>query len=157
MKNIDKNTWIVLFGVVAILSIFLFSNKHKDEDVDLVPDVEVGDVPEVKDTPKKSVTKKPIPPAPTMSYLEALETYKDRRIQIDSMCEAIPNQVTYKNGISIMLDNRSDTTKNINLGGAMTIKPYDYKIVKLSTQTLPATWYLDCDNRENVATILIQQ
>lgn len=94
---------------------------------------------------------------PSLSYANALIQYKDRRIQLDLSCQASPNNVTYKDGTSIMLDNRSPSTRTVKLGSTYSIKPWGFKIVKLDSATVPATWYMDCDGSQNVATVLIQK
>src|SRR5687767_1792584 len=39
------------------------------------------------------------------SYVEALQTYKDRRMQFDQNCSAVPTKTTYRIGTKFMLDN----------------------------------------------------
>ncbi|MFA5936803.1 MAG: hypothetical protein WC822_02900 [Candidatus Paceibacterota bacterium] len=95
--------------------------------------------------------------APSISYEEALVKYKDTRIQFDSLCRAIPNAVTYKNNISIMLDNRAPVARVVKIDSAYTVKAYGFKIIKLSSTALPITWLVDCNKSENVATILLQK
>ena len=92
-----------------------------------------------------------------LSYEEALLKYKDNRIQLDKGCQAIPNTITYKNGTSIMIDNRTSADRIVKVGSSYPIKGYDFKIIKLSSETLPMTWLVDCDNSQNVASILIQK
>ena len=91
------------------------------------------------------------------SYEQALEIYKDYRIQFGENCRATPSNVSYKNGTNIMLDNRSAYNRAIRVGSVYTVNSYDFKIVKLSSASLPATWFVDCDNFQNVATILLQK
>ncbi len=92
-----------------------------------------------------------------ISYTDALVKYKDSRIQLDTNCQANPNNVTYKNNSYIMIDNRSSADRAVKLGSTFSIKAWGFKIVKLSSANLPATWYLDCGNSQNVATVLIQK
>ncbi len=110
--------------------------------------------------PKKTTT--PVASQPvTMSYQKALENYKDNlRIQLSgtSFCQASPNNVMYKSGTSIMIDNRSAQTRNIKIGSASyTIEGYGFKIVKLSSATLPTTLLMDCGTQQNIAKILLQK
>lgn len=93
----------------------------------------------------------------TLSYAQALVRYADRRIQLDAICTASPNTLTYKNNTAIMIDNRSAVARTIHLGGVYSIKPYGFKIVNLSLPKLPGTLYLDCGRGQNEATILIQK
>lgn len=95
-------------------------------------------------------------PATTISYTQALAKYKDARIQLDQNCRAHPNNVTYKNNTNIMVDNRADLSRTVKVGSTFSIQAYGFKIVRLSSVTLPVTWYIDCDTSQNVATILIQ-
>lgn len=96
-------------------------------------------------------------PATVVSYAQALEKYKDARIQLDQNCQATPNIMTFKNNTNIMIDNRASIARTVKVGSTFSIKGYGFKIVKLSSTTLPATWYVDCDKSQNVATILIQK
>ncbi|MEK7128207.1 MAG: hypothetical protein AAB933_01410 [Patescibacteria group bacterium] len=96
-------------------------------------------------------------PITAITYEQALKIYKDARIQLNQDCQASPNNVTYKNNTYIMLDNRSDKTRAVKLGSSFTIPAYGFKIVKLGSASLPATWYIDCGSSQNVATILIQK
>ena len=93
----------------------------------------------------------------SMTYQQALTVYKDRRIQFDKVCQAIPNNVTFKNNTTVMLDNRADLTRTLNIGGTVSIKPFGFKLLKLSSSTLPKTILVDCGNGQNVATILLQK
>lgn len=109
---------------------------------------------------KKAVV--PIASQPvTMSYQKALETYKDNlRLQLSGadFCQVSPNNVMYKNGTSIMIDNRSANTRNIKIGStSYSIEGYGFKIVKLSSTTLPATLLMDCGTQQNIAKILLQR
>ena len=96
-------------------------------------------------------------PTATISYQNALVQYKDARIQLEGNCQASPDNSTFKNGANIMIDNRSDKTRTVKVGSTFTIKPWGFKIVNLYSPSLPATWYVDCDASQNVATILIQK
>ena len=96
----------------------------------------------------------------SLSYQNALELYKDnKRIQLsgDTFCQVSPNNVMYKNGTSIMVDNRSSQTRTIKIGTTYTIEGYGFKIIKLSSATLPVTLLMDCNNQQNVAKILLQK
>lgn len=96
-------------------------------------------------------------PIATISYAQALQKYKNARIQLDKDCRANPTNSTYKNGADIMLDNRAPVDRIVKVGFSFSIKAWGFKIVKLGSATLPATWYVDCGNSKNVATILIQK
>jgi hypothetical protein len=105
-------------------------------------------------TPRTSV-KPPVTPA---SYGDAVRLYADRRIQFDMYCQANPLNNTYKNGTNIMLDNRSGDARIITVNGVQyPVAGYGWKIITLSSKTLPATWAVDCGSARNVSKILIQQ
>lgn len=98
----------------------------------------------------------------SMSYQSALETYKGSlRLQLSGadFCQASPNTVTYKNGTSIMIDNRSSKARIVRIGtiGTYTIEGYGFRIIKLTSSALPATLLADCDTQQNVAKITIQK
>jgi len=93
----------------------------------------------------------------SISYADALLKYENARIQLNSDCQAIPNNMTFKNGTSIMIDNRASFAVAVRAGSVFSIKAYGFKILKLSSKTLPATWLVDCGASQNVATILIQK
>lgn len=95
-------------------------------------------------------------PAATLSYQQALVKYKDARLQLDKTCQGSPDKMTFKNGTSIMVDNRSPLDRVVKVGSTFNLKAYGFKIVKLSSDTLPATLLVDCDKSQNVATILLQ-
>jgi len=93
-----------------------------------------------------------------ISYANALVKYADRRIQLDTVCQAHPNTVTYKDNTGIMIDNRSPQARTIKVGTTFTIKPWGFKIVVLpDTYLASKTLLVDCDGSQNVATILVQE
>jgi len=92
-----------------------------------------------------------------ISYGQALIAYANRRIQLDSKCQAEPNQVTYKNNTNIMIDNRSAIARTVHVGNYYPIKAFGFKVINLSLAKLPGTFYLDCGTGQNEATILIQK
>ena|SRR3989338_691539 len=153
MEN-SKNMWVVLGLVVVIfLGVFWYIDR------DVAPEVVLENVEQTveptEDTSEGSVNVST--PAASISYQNALVRYKDSRIQIDESCQARPNNITYKNGTNIMIDNRSKLARTVKVGSIFPIKAWGFKIVKLESATLPATWLVDCDKSQNVATILIQK
>jgi len=95
----------------------------------------------------------------TLNYEKALELYPGAlRIQISGEpCQANPNNVMYKNGTTIMIDNRSAQSRTIKLGSTYTIGGYDFKIITLSSATLPTTLVMDCGQQQNIAKVLLQK
>lgn len=156
MKNLHRvhvNIWLVLGLILVIFTWGWWSFQQ-----DLVdPAVKVANVPINIVKKVASVVSKPKSVAVSASYTQALIDYKDARIQLDSECRAIPSNVTYKNGTSIMIDNRAPVARTVTAGSTFSIPAYGFKIVNLSSATLPATWYVNCDQRVKVATILIQK
>lgn len=149
----NKNLWIGIVVILIIVAAVAFFSMRK------------ATAPVVSDDttlviPTEDTTKAPVgtgTSAGTLSYEKALAKYKDTRIQLERTCQATPDKVTFKNGTYMMIDNRAPVTRTVKMGSVFTMKPYSYKIVKLESATLPATWYIDCDKSQNVATILIQR
>ncbi|MCM2338834.1 MAG: hypothetical protein NDI62_00030 [Burkholderiales bacterium] len=147
----------VVFIIVIVL-MFWFIAKGKnaalvgdlDQKVDQEITIPAGEIGNGTTAAKKPVT-------PSISYADALVKYKNSRIQLDETCQAIPNNVTYKNNTYVMVDNRSASPRSIKLGADYTVRAYGFRLIKLSSDTLPATFLLDCGNSQNVATILIQK
>lgn len=113
---------------------------------------------EAQPEPASAPAKKSVSAGATgLSYGEALEKYKDTRIQLDTSCSAIPNTATYANGTEIMFDNRSNSERTIvfNLK-SYKIGAYGFTVVKASASKLPAVTYVDCDGKQNVATVNIR-
>ena len=160
MKNKKTN---LIFGIVIIVIVILTivmvraKNHKQNNDVNNYGDMSQINVEGTQDTADDSKQPTANKIAPAMSYAEALTKYKDRRIQFDQACQATPNSMTFKNGTTIMLDNRASVARNININGPVSIKAYGFKIITLSSNTLPKTILVDCGTGQNVATILIQK
>jgi len=174
-ENKDKNMWMMIGGVaviVVLVLVFWMGGKDKDDlasdevnddngalvvdesvSEDGVEDVSEGSV---KHSPSTDTTGDTTVPASVISYQEALVKYADARIQLDSTCQASPDNMTFKDGTNIMIDNRSAVDRTIKVGSVFKVKAWGFKIVKLSTATKPVTWFVDCDGSQNVSTILIQ-
>ena len=145
---------VVLLVIVLILVFYAWWSIKQNPDSNSVVDTNQT-INSVKNTSNDNVsTKNSTVP---LSYAQALTQYKDARIQIDQDCQARPNNVTYKNNTSIMIDNRTNITRTVKVGSIFSVKAYGFKIVKLSSTTLPIIWHVDCDKSQNVATILIQK
>jgi len=95
--------------------------------------------------------------AASIAYSDALIKYKDARLQLNKDCQGSPDKMTFKNNALMMVDNRAPVTRTVKVGSVFSIKPYGFKIVKLYSPTLPATWYVDCGASQNVSTITIQK
>jgi len=156
-------------SAIVFIAIILFLSTNKETKSPLVKNVdqninqeiikpakiETKHTIKVKHTKQKSAVN--TNQIPAISYSQALKKYKDARIQLGIECQAFPNNVTYKNGTSIMIDNRSAFNRKIKIGSFYTVKAYDFKIIKLSSSVLPIMWLVDCDKLENNASILVQR
>jgi hypothetical protein len=117
-------------------------------------------------SPSVSASKSPVSgirrtatPAPTStaSYTQLVQQFGSNRIQFDNRCQAQPNSVVFKNGAQIMLDNRSSQARNISLNGtSYALAGYGYKIVTLSSATLPKQISLGCNSLVNVGVIQLE-
>jgi len=158
-----SKVWMAVSVIILILIIVLVVRAKKpdseiatngapgssDDALVVTEDISAGsvDLPDVKST---------TPPV-SYSYAEALVKFKDKRIQLEESCQAIPRTMTFKNNTNIMLDNRAKVGRRVKIGDVITVKAYGFKIINISSAKLPATWYVDCDASQNVATILIQK
>ncbi len=111
----------------------------------------------VAGTTAKPVVKKSTAPVSAKSYSDAVKEYEGRRIQFDDRCQMTPQGPTYKNGTSVMLDNRSASTKSVMIGSAKyDLSAYGYKIVTLSSPSLPKELAVNCGSSGNIGKILLQ-
>ncbi len=156
----------ILLIIVVIVVIGWFAMSSFNTPADTISTETVSETATSTNTVTKVTTpvKKTVAPVASqpvsMSYQKALEIYKDnKRIQISGadFCQASPNNVMYKNGTSIMIDNRSSQTRTIKIDGTYTIEGYGFRIIKLSSGTLPATFLMDCNKQQNIAKILLQK
>ncbi len=92
-----------------------------------------------------------------MDYKKALELYKGSYIELSlGTCKANPNNVTYKSGTDVMIDNRAPEERTIKLGNTYSIKGYGFKIIKFSSTTLPIKFNMHCAGEENVGLVTLQ-
>ena len=91
------------------------------------------------------------------NYSELVNQYEGRRIQFDERCQMTPNDATFKNGIVVMFDNRSPQAKTIRVGNqTYSLPAYGYRFLTMSSQNLPLSLQVGCDNVPNVGKILLQ-
>lgn len=167
--NQNKNMWMWVAVAVVVIGIvgFLVMDKKDSEDMDSLEndqtamdakDMQVPDGEEDVTEGSVNVKTDATSPQVTLSYQQALEKYKDRRIQFDNSCATTPKSVTYKDNTGIMLDNRSAKTRTIKVGETYTVKAYGFKIITLPDTYLKSkTLLVDCDGQQNVATVLVQE
>ena len=152
---ITSKTWrIILFLLLgaSIIEIFVFQYQDSAE----------REAASAVVMPTKPVTTKVPKPASAKTnpklYTDLVTEYSGRHIQFDIACQAIPNNVTYKNGTSVMFDNRSGDARSISVGGTIYyLAGYGYKIITLSSKTLPKTLLISCGAAVNVGQILLQK
>ncbi len=150
-----KIWWIVLAAVIVVGAWWVYSNKTNlsglvDQNK-LSPSPVAGTV--VKTVAKKSATT----PTPSGNYTALVKEYEDRRIQFDERCQITPQSPTYKNGTSVMLDNRSASAKSVMVGGTKyDLVAYGYRIVTLSSSSLPKSLAISCGSSGNVGSVLLQ-
>jgi hypothetical protein len=152
----NKNIILIVVGVIVVALVVLMVVKNNQKTNETV-NVEPESVEQVDGSNTETSTGTVKTPVVSITYQQALVKYKDRRIQLAQDCQATPTNVTYKNGTSIMIDNRSNATRVVKVGSSYTIKPWSFKVINLTSSTLPATWLVDCGAQQNVATILIQK
>lgn len=95
----------------------------------------------------------------SLSYSAAIKLYPNKRIQFAADCVINPSSIVFKEGTTIMLDNRASTTIKISLDGhAYWIGAYKFLIVTLTTpESLPHTMTLNCSGGKNNASIYLEK
>ena len=92
-----------------------------------------------------------------LSYSQAVKTYDGRRIQFDQDCRAFPNQMATANGMTVMLDNRSNETQAIKIGQSVyNVAPYNYVLATLTQKVLPASLLVTCNKQVNTAEFILE-
>ncbi len=148
----DKKTWIiiVLVAIVAIGGWLFFKEGGL---------LSQWSEPEpMEDTGPDANQLKTGTTSQAKAYTQLVNQYKDRRIQFDAGCQAIPSNITYKNGTTVMFDNRSGDARQIKIGSlTYSFAGYGWKILTLRSSTLPKTLMLNCGAGVNVGQILLQK
>ncbi len=153
----NKRLWYVAGGVVVLVVLAVVLRGTKEGWPELYPSATPTPSSSVSATPKASAPKAGATAMPK-SYTDAVVQYANQRIQFDMYCQATPVNSTYKNGSSIMLDNRSGDARIISLNGVQyRLAGYGWTIVTLSYKTLPMTVAVDCGAARNVSKILVQK
>lgn len=151
----NKKIILAIVGLVVVALIVLMAVKNNKKPVE-VAEIPIDSVEQVDESTEVGATVVK-PKTNSISYQQALIKYKDQRIQLGQDCQATPTNVTYKNGTSIMIDNRSNVARTVKVGSSYKLNAWSFKIINLTSSTLPATWLVDCGAQQNVATILIQK
>ena len=157
-KLMGKYVWI-LAGVVIVVGVYFMSGKQTGNQylgigtASPSPSSATGAV--AKPVVKKSVT--PTPPVSAQNYSELVKEYEGRRIQFDDRCQRVPKDPTFNNGTSIMIDNRSTAAKAITVGATKyDLGAYGYRIITLSSSSLPKELALSCGSSGTVGKVLLQ-
>jgi Flp pilus assembly protein TadG len=156
----EKNKMLVWGGVIVVIIIavalfFVFKNNQTTSQTGDQANNQTQTEPQSAQDISSQDTGAAAAP---ISYANALIKYADRRIQLDKNCQATPHTVTYKDNTGIMIDNRSAQTRTVKVGTTFTIKPYGFKIVVLPDVYLKSkTILVDCDQSQNVATVVVQE
>ena len=148
MENNNNKNVLLFVGLLAVLAVTFFVFKYYKNQV-------VGNSEQI--APKITVDTNNNTTITINSYNEALALYKDKSLQLGADCQATPNVLNFRNRTLIMVDNRSDKVRTIKVGKVVTIKPWGFTFVQLSSSKLPITWLVDCDSLQNVASINIQK
>ncbi len=149
--NKSLKTFLVVAGLaVVIVGVGNWMNSQTGADQQAV----------IAGKGKVVATATPTPGASTDSalYNQLVKTYRNARIQFSSTCQATPNVAAYKNGTSIMLDNRSSVAHTVTFGGATYSLPaYGHQIVTITSPTVPASMGINCGQSVNVGTLRVSQ
>jgi hypothetical protein len=126
-------------------------NNYTQEGVDETPEEELAPAPE---TPKQGT---PPPPAPRLSYDQALSTYgaggSNYRYQFSANCLAVPSSLTVKKGTRFMLDNRDEAAHTFKIGNqTIRLNKYAFAVV---TARQAGDLAIACDG-VNRANLLVQ-
>jgi hypothetical protein len=153
--------WIVGLAAVVMIGWVALGGKSPISNplASATPKVNASATPKasVKATPKPGVTSIPVPPS-NPAYGDAIKTYASTRIQLNAQCQASPSALTIKNGQSIMIDNRSGDARWFAVNGTgYYIAGYGFRILPLSSNSLPATFTIDCGAAQNVARVTVQK
>ncbi len=155
MKN-KKMVWVVVV-VVVIAAVWWIEGGNKS----MVGQNQYGmsPTPTPSATPKSNSVVKKSGSSITSpkTYNQLVNEYAGRIVQFDASCQIIPSAPTFKNGTTIMLDNRSDMVRIISIAGVKyTLDKYGYKVITLTSPKLPKQLSINCDNKVNVGSILLQ-
>jgi hypothetical protein len=148
--------WIVVVALVALAAWAFLKNKSSYTYTPTIsPTVSASHSQGSAHSTSKS---SPGSAAQAQTYSQLVEQYKGYRIQFDEACQASPTNASFKNGQSVMFDNRSASAKTIKIGSlSYSFQPYGYKILTLSSQTLPKTLSLSCGTSVNVGQIMLEK
>ena len=154
-KNISL--WFVIV-VAVVLVVWTFSNKEGGINLEETPEtVNEGSGPEAGAPVISGPGQGQFTQSQIQAYSTLVNQYGDRRVQFDEGCQVRPAEVTFKNGTSVMFDNRSPSARTIRIANqSYYFPPYGYRIMTLSSASVPSTLIIGCDNAVEVGKILLQ-
>ncbi len=155
--KMSKALWWIIGGIIVIAVVVMVMKKSDD-----TPSVTVSPSPTMDAsataTPSTAVTAGVSTGTGAKTYSALVTQYGTNRIQFDQYCQAIPKTAVFKTGAKVMFDNRSGDARSIMINGTTYNFPgYGYRVITLSSTTLPKTILLDCGSAQNVGTITIQK
>lgn len=154
----NKLWTIIIVVLVVIAGVWWFNGGSSS--VSLFPSASTSPTAAgaTKTPTSYKATRTPTPVATSdLSYSQLVTQYGSNRIQFNASCQASPSSVVFKNGTSILLDNRSNQTQVISLNGASyTLVPFGYRVVTLSSTSLPKAIGVTCNEQVNTSTINLQ-
>jgi len=152
-----NKTWTAIIVVLVIIAGIWWLNGGSSN-LALFPDASTSPTAEATKTPAVAKKGTPVPVATSnLSYSQLVAQYGANRIQFNQDCQASPSSMVLKTGTSILLDNRSNKTQVVSLNGSSyTLVAYGYRVVTLSSSSLPKTIGVTCNGQVNTGTINLQ-
>lgn len=139
----NKNLWIGIAVVLLVLAGGLYYAMNRQS-----PEV-IGDASQVEDTSSGSINEN----GTAMPYTDALANYYGARIELDDACQGKPNNLTFKTGGTLMLDNKSTSDRVIKVGTAIyNLKANSFKIIRLEGN---GSQVIACDQNENAGKVIV--
>lgn len=162
VNSMSKNTKLALGVVVIVIigALLAFGAGKKKTPVSEIPNTNLPESSvENSSKPNKSsrssTTSAIVTTVDTRSYSELISAYKGRTLQFDSACQVHMSKQGYKVGSEVLLDNRGSSPAIIKFASSVyNLGAYGYKVVTLSSL---GEYTVDCNDRENVATLTIQK
>ena len=155
----NKKIWLAIAIAVVVAVVYMWTGKGPS----FVSDQSANPSPSPSSSPTQQTAKSSVKktgdtaPSSTKTYSELVKEYEGRRIQFDDRCQVLPLNPVYKNGTSIMLDNRANTARVIKIGStSYSLSSLGYKVVTLNSSSLPQELSVTCGSSGNVGKILLQ-
>lgn len=145
--------WVVAAVVVVLLIIWGGSNKNNNSEESPSPSSSASTSVQPSPTPSSSSSDSTL-----KTYTDYVNAYQGRRIQFDKNCQAQPSSITVKNGDKLLFDNRSGEARTIKVGDrTWSFVGYGYKVLTMTSKTLPGTLMLNCGSAVNVGQVIVQK